>query len=222
VPVFEPWIPISVMTEWCDAVRHAQTDDQRQVISNQLWANSVRSKMWLIHALQPYASECRHGMGYVWGCPLGLLASCFAAVWGPTWPIAMCGVTPLAMTLIPQIAHTARYYPDPAWTRVLIPTDPAYMVYPTGRAFVRPSLIIHTNVEKMSDATFTAWWATIPMNTCVVLQGNNYTQLAENLRPMDSLSQFYETLITGRHETYFLDRLPCEGFDRFMWGGRKV
>jgi hypothetical protein len=79
------------------------------------------------------------------------------------------------------------------------------------------SLIINTSTEHVDQATFDKWLAGVPSMSPVILQGNNYYELAEHIRCADSLEDFKR-----KNYLKYVDKsmvIDCGNFERYMTMG---
>jgi len=80
-----------------------------------------------------------------------------------------------------------------------------------------PDTIINTSCEHIVN--FRNWFDAIPINTLVVLQTNNYFEIAEHVNCSKSLQDF--SIITPLQKVLFEGELEIENYTRFMRIGYK-
>jgi hypothetical protein len=80
-----------------------------------------------------------------------------------------------------------------------------------------PNTIINTSCEHIHD--FSSWYDKIPAGKYIVLQSNNYHDVAEHVNLSESLEEFAAQ--TPMHEVLYEGELPLEKYTRWMRIGIK-
>ena len=75
-----------------------------------------------------------------------------------------------------------------------------------------PDTIINTSCEHIEN--FKKWYNKIPQGKLVILQSNNYTEIAEHVNTSNTLEEFSKTV--PMTETLFEGKLELEKYTRFM------
>jgi hypothetical protein len=186
---------------WMDAIRNS--DDPKRTLES-FWKGQLRSKRWLIEELTPFIVE---PMSFdIHGGWNGVLASMIFQSNMPVKNIRSVDIDPSCeetcrtMNKLEEIAGRFRAVTADMCT---IRTD--------------ADVIINTSCEHISQNEYDMWLSSIPQNSLIVLQSNDY-KIAEHVRVVDSLEEFVKQCdIDVEYSGEF--ELPL--YTRYMIIGRK-
>lgn len=186
---------------WMDAIRNS--DDPKRTLES-FWKGQLRSKRWLIEELTPFIVE---PMSFdIHGGWNGVLASMIFQSNMPVKNIRSVDIDPSCeetcrtMNKLEEIAGRFRAVTVDMCT---IRTD--------------ADVIINTSCEHISQNEYDMWLSSIPQNSLIVLQSNDY-KIAEHVRVVDSLEEFVkQSDIDVEYSGEF--ELPL--YTRYMIIGRK-
>lgn len=83
-----------------------------------------------------------------------------------------------------------------------------------------PRLVINTSTEHVDQDTFNRWRDQLPVNTPIILQGNNFFDNPEHVRCSHNMSEFKQQNPLGRY--IYETEIDCGSFTRFMTIGYKI
>lgn len=84
----------------------------------------------------------------------------------------------------------------------------------------RPSLVINTSTEHISQTTFESWLEKIPKFVPIILQGNNYFSCEEHIRCSIGLDDFKQ--MNHLDSIKYEGELDCKQFTRYMTIGYRL
>lgn len=158
---------------WMDAIRNS-SDSKRTLES--FWKGQLRSKCWLIEELTPFITE---PMSFdIHGGWNGVLASMIFQSNIPVKNIRSVDIDPACeetcrtMNKLEEIAGRFRAVTADMCN---IRTD--------------ADVVINTSCEHISQDQYDMWLSSIPQNSLIVLQSNDY-KIDEHVRVVDSLEEF--------------------------------
>lgn len=190
---------------WMNVLRDEKQETQHRLLEN-FWDSQIRSKAWLINAVQHYFPNTR-GRIYILGGWYGLMAQ-------------------LMVDNFPNINRVYSIDNDPKcieYGKSLSNGDSKIMFLARGMetfdSYVNPQLIINTSTEHITEESYKSWWSVIPEGTPIVLQGNNLFDCAEHIRCNKSLDEFNKN--NPIDDIVFTGQLSCGHFDRYMTLGYK-
>jgi hypothetical protein len=80
-------------------------------------------------------------------------------------------------------------------------------------------IVINTSTEHLTREKYNSWFEKIPSNTLVVLQNNNYREIAEHINCHDTVDDFAKN--SNLSNILFKDTLELPLYNRFLVIGRK-
>lgn len=195
-----------VLIKWMNVIRNTDGDTQYRLLEN-FWGSQIRSKAWLVNELKQLFPEI-NGNVYIFGGWYGVLA---------------------------QLVHdnfssiNSIYSIDNDFTCVqkgyMLCSNPEKIIFVCSNmedytTYVNPGLIINTSTEHVSQEIFDSWKSKLPINTPIVLQGNNLFDCDDHIRCHNNLDEF--NLYNQLDKIFFTDELLCDyHFKRFMTIGYK-
>lgn len=190
-----------------NVIRDTSGIEQYRLLEN-FWESQLKSKAWVINTLKSLDLSIT-GDVYIFGGWYGVLGS-----------------------LIKENFSYERIYSidiDPSCERMGKKLDDQIsfitvnMVDFTFKNRSNVGLIINTSTEHISQETFDLWMKTLPSNTPIVLQGNNFYECTEHIRCTKNLEDFKNSNLLMQY--IYTGELGCQGptgpFTRFMGIGYK-
>ena len=174
-------IPNKLLSKWMEFIR--ENPEHAQRFTECFWPSQLRSKSVALDMLapdlaiyHPYGSRC-HDI-YIFGGWYGVFAQLFASRYA-NCKIHNIDVDPSCefvfnkINIYPQITHTT--------------DNMATFKYPT-----KPTYVINTSTEHVTQETYDIWWNNIPSGTKYLIQSNNFFALEEHIRCSDTMDEFLD------------------------------
>lgn len=186
---------------WMNTIRDTLDDDARNRILECFWSSQLSSKTWLINTI-----------------PKGTDTSAITVYGG--WYGTLGGMLTDTCTLSRPVI-SIDIDPSCAIVGSVLNPDVTYKTQDMRMGDETPAtLIINTSTEHIDQATYDAWWANLPKNVVVILQGNNYRNHPEHIRCAESLEDFM--VANPLDSILYQGSLDCVQFTRYMTIGYKV
>ena len=166
---------------WMQAIRNSP-DPMRTM--DAFWRGQIKSKEWLIEALEKMLSEHPGLTVEIHGGWVGLLASLLFQSNLKIQKITSIDIDPICES----IAIDMNKGEEITGKFSAVTTDMC-------EYSMSGDLIINTSCEHLAEDKLNRWIKNLPRNSFVVLQSNNYN-IPEHIRPADSLCDF-EKQISG-------------------------
>ena len=189
---------------WMDAIRNSE-DKERTLES--FWDGQIKSKLWLIEALEKHKS-IRNADCVIHGGWNGVLACMMFNSELGIKHITSIDIDPKCK----EIASTMnkRYEMEGKFESVT--SDMCDYEYKR-----EPYFVINTSCEHIAD--FDTWYNKIPSGKIVILQSNNYIGLPEHVNCSKTLKDFNNK--TPMQEVLFQGELYLDKYSRYMRIGVK-
>lgn len=160
---------------WMDAIRNS--DDKYRTLES-FWKGQVRSKIWLIEALEQYLHDISYDI-VIHGGWNGVLAS-------------------LLFNSNINIKHIRSYDIDPTCEKIATTVNKRQEMEGRFRAILgdstrqlyRSDVVINTICEHLTQEQYNSFLNLAPDDAVIVLQSNNYFDCDEHVRCASSLSEF--------------------------------
>lgn len=202
--------------DWMNLVRETEDSSLRYEFLEAFWESQILSKYWMIEEIKRTIQKTNEAKK--------ILDNSFAYVFGG-WH----GMN--AMLLADNIPELSLIYSidkdakNELNGKKLSKYDKriAFQTYDMkdfpkrGYNPINTALIVNTSTEHITQEEYNQWISKIPPRTWVVLQGNNYHDVSEHVRPAKSLEHFLE--INPLDAVWFSGELDCKQFTRYMMIG---
>lgn len=211
--------PISITTadisNWAQAIRNLPTHEQRTQALDALWDTQLNSKAWLVTNLERFSMPGAPENIYIFGGWIGTLATMLFA---STININKCrsiDIDPWCESVADTVNKT---YEMDDWRFKATTADMATYQY---QGDIRPTIVINTSAEHVTQEVYNQWYNQIPQGTLVVVQSNNYDTLesGQHIRCSYSLEAFATANNVTNH--YYLGQLDNQQYTRYMAIWRK-
>jgi len=162
---------------WIDAIR--SSDDRYRTLES-FWKGQIKSKIWLIDNLTAHVASNSNNI-VIHGGWNGVLASLIFQSTIQTNKIVSIDIDPKCE----EIARTMNKIEDISGKFEAITCSMDEYQY---KFF--PDIVINTSCEHITQETYDKWLKNIPRGAIIVLQSNNYFELEEHIRCVNSISEF--------------------------------
>jgi hypothetical protein len=190
---------------WMDAIRNS--NDRYRTLES-FWKGQIKSKIWLIDNLKSYITSDNNNI-VIHGGWNGVLASLlFQSSIQINKVIsidinAQCEEIATTMNMIEHISGKFK--------SVTCSMDEYQYEF-------FPNIIINTSCEHINQDTYNLWLSKIPNGSVIVLQSNDYFQLAEHIRCSENIDHFIKQ---SNIKVLFSNTLKLPKYNRFMLIGTK-
>jgi len=202
------YIDLKDVAFWMDAIRNSEN---HYSVLESFWKGQLQSKEWLIDNLRSYIPVDKTKIDVVihggWN---GVLAS---LLYNSGMPIDIiksididedCKV--VADTINKRQEMTDKFF--------AITSDMCFYEYD-----IEPDIVINTSTEHLTNDKYDLWFEKIPNDCLVVLQNNNYTDIAEHVNCYNTVDDFANNC---KLNTILLtDTLELPLYNRFLIIGHK-
>ena len=198
-------IVINDIKYWMDAIRISE-DKERTLES--FWGGQIKSKLWLIEALEKHKS-IRNAECVIHGGWNGVLACMMFNSELGIKHITSIDIDPKCKEIASMM--NKRYEMEGKFESVT--ADMCEYEYKR-----EPYFVINTSCEHITQEQYNTWLDNIPLGSQIILQSNNYFEHKEHVNCMQSLSDFERKSnlrVTEKAE------LELEKYTRYMLIGRK-
>jgi hypothetical protein len=211
-------IPLSITTldisNWAQAIRNLPTHEQRTRALDALWDTQLNSKAWLVTRLEQYSMPNAPENIYIFGGWIGTLAS---MLFNSTIYINKCrsiDIDPWCESIADTVNKT---YEMDNWRFKATTADMATYQYQSD---IRPTIVINTSTEHVTQEVYEQWLNNIPPGTLIAIQGNNFYSCPEHIRCQQSLEQFNRDNLVPTNP-YWTGQLVLPQYTRYMTIWRK-
>ncbi len=188
--------------QWMNVIRETQGAEQYRILES-FWESQITSKQWILDTLETLNMSC-YGSVYIFGGWFGVLGG----------------------MLLDNHKNIKVYSVDmdPNAKRIGEKMNPdVHFITSDMKDFSfqeRPSCVINTSTEHVSQQTFDDWMHQVPKFLPIILQGNNYFSCSEHVRCSESLEHFKKMnpLDINKYE----GELDCKQFTRYMTIGYRL
>jgi len=189
---------------WMDAVRNSSN---RYRTLESFWKGQVRSKVWLVEALEKQTLGVALKI-VIHGGWNGVLASILFNSSLPIRGIHSYDIDPDCE----ETARTVNKRQEMQGRFRAITGDSTQQLY-------HGDIVINTICEHLTQAQYDQWLNLVPINAIIVLQSNDYFDCEEHVRCHSTLKEFQEQ---SAIEVLYHDELKTPLYTRFMLIGRKI
>jgi hypothetical protein len=164
-----------------DALR--RFPDHRERLLDCFWRGQIESKTWLIDILNDRVdTSCKHNI-YVFGGWYGVLsAMLFDSARFPIAKIRSIDIDPRCEAIAD---HVNKINEMNEWRFKAFTASMDDWEYDH-----RPTLVINTSTEHVTQEVYDSWYDWIPAGTMVVIQGNDFFSCNEHIRCSKNLDEF--------------------------------
>lgn len=189
--------------QWMNVVRKYKGEEQYRILES-FWESQLTSKQWIIDTLTN-KNIVVYGSVYIFGGWFGVLGGMLLDNFDHITKVYSIDIDPnvkiIGQQLNPDVTFITSDMQD-------------------FRFEEKPSLIINTSTEHVSQETFDLWLKTIPKFVPIILQGNNYFSCNEHVRCTNDLEEFKK--VNFLDSVKYEGELDCTQFKRFMVIGYKL
>jgi len=189
--------------QWMNVVRETEGKEQYRVLES-FWESQINSKQWILNVLNDLNMSC-YGSVYIFGGWFGVLGGMLRDEYKHINEVYSVDLDPEAKRIGEKLNPDVKF----------ITSD-----MKTFSFAERPSLVINTSTEHITQDTFNTWIENVPKFLPVILQGNNFFSCPEHIRCSNSLKQFQEMNVLST--TKYEGELDCKQFTRYMTIGYKL
>lgn len=226
LPLANIHIPAQRFIDWVNLIRKTEDVSLRYEFLEAFWESQIVSKHWMIEEFK------QTSMNYLTSCDPAskakpILPGSFAYVFGGWHGLA-------AMYLVDNIPELALVYsidknPKNVLNGETLSTNDRKIAFQTYemedfplRAYnpINTVLVVNTSTEHLTQEQYNKWIKSVPPRTWVVLQGNNYSELKDHVRPANNLQHFLE--MNPLDIVWYSGELDCKQFTRYMAIGYKL
>jgi hypothetical protein len=202
------YIDLKDIAFWMDAIRNSEN---HYSVLESFWKGQLQSKEWLIDKLQNFIPVDKTKVDVVihggWN---GVLASLLYNSGIPVDQIRSIDIDencePVAIMINKRQEINNQFR--------AITADMCVYEYD-----IIPDIIINTSTEHLSKDKYNIWFDKIPKGCLVVLQNNNYKEIAEHVNCYNTVDDFYKH--SNLTDVLFKGTLKLPLYDRFLVIGRK-
>lgn len=189
--------------QWMNVIRQHQGKQQYRILES-FWESQLTSKQWIIDSLnQKYIPV--YGSIYIFGGWFGVLGGMMLDEFKNITKVYSIDVDPNAETIGRQLNPDVNF----------VTCDMQEFIFNE-----RPSLVINTSTEHISQTTFDLWLEKIPKFVPIILQGNNYFSCEEHIRCAVGLDDFKQ--MNRLDSIKYESELDCKQFTRYMTIGYRL
>jgi|TARA_X000000950_G_scaffold146324_1_gene180789 hypothetical protein len=199
-------IDIEDVLFWMDAIRNS---DNRYRTLESFWKGQVKSKIWLIEALEKHNRSIMNADVVIHGGWNGVLSS-------------------LLFNSNLGIRHITSIDIDRTCENTANTINKRYEIQGKFNSITQdmvtykydkpPYLIINTSCEHINQEQYLEWLSNVPKSSTVVLQSNNYFELDEHINCSKNLEEFVKK---SNLKVDVAETLSFEKYDRYMIIGKK-
>lgn len=201
-------IDSSTVIIWMNAIRESNDSVRFRLLEN-FWDSQLRSKSWLLNCIKMYFPTLS-GRVYVCGGWYGVLSKLI---------VDNFATKVYSIDIDDRCVELGKLLCGYDEKIFFLTRDMAEF-----NSYVDPQLVINTSTEHITTHQYENWIDNVPMNTPVIIQGNNYYDCSDHIRCYDTLEEFNKNNYIGN--IIFTDKIKClkkDGyFYRFMTMGYKT
>lgn len=177
------------------------------------WRGQIESKAWLIDKLNDVCDNDPAHNIYIFGGWYGVLATMlFDSAKFPINLIRSIDIDPSCEAVADQVNKSNEME---KWRFKAFTSDMCRWEYDHP-----PTMVINTSCEHVDQNTYDLWYEKIPLNTIVVLQGNDFFSCKEHVRCSNTLAEFVSQ--SGDfQQTFYVGENDVVEYNRYMLIGMK-
>lgn len=220
IPLADFSIPAERFIHWMNLIRKTEDSELRYEYSEAFWESQIVSKHWMIQEFKKVSVDYLSSCVPEWKAK-PILPGSFAYVFGGWHGLA-------AMYLVDNIPELSLVYSIDKNPKNVLNGETlcnhdrriAFQTYEMEdfplRAYnpINTVLVVNTSTEHITQEQYDKWIKSVPPRTWVVLQGNNYSELKDHVRPANSLQHFLE--MNPLDQVWYSGELDCKQFTRYM------
>lgn len=191
---------------WFNAIRNV-ADSERYRCLEAFWAGQIDSKVWLVDTLNKIQTSPANI--YIFGGWIGVLASIlFQASTFKIEKIRSIDLDPWCEGVADTLCKPHEMVD---WNFKARTSDMSSYEYEWG---IKPTIVINTSTEHVTQETYNTWWNKIPAGTLVVAQGNNFFSCSEHVRCSNGVEEFcQQNHVVNPH---YVGSMPHDLYTRYM------
>ena len=193
-------VSVNTVIGWMNTIRNLP-ENQRYRALESFWDTQLASKLWILKTIKEYKLDVSNV--YIFGGWTGVLSS---------------------LLLSDKDLNVKKVYSidiDP-WCKPIAESMCIYDIrfaaicddMKSFNMYGEPSLVINTSTEHVSQEVYNIWYDTIPANTNVIIQGNNFFSCKEHVRCSKNVDDFM--LMNRVKNLSYSGELPNSQYTRFM------
>jgi hypothetical protein len=213
IPLSSFNIPAQRFIDWINLIRQTEESSLRYEFLEAFWESQLISKYWMVDGLKKTINKTSEAKK--------ILPNSFGYVFGGWHGLS-------AMMLVDNIPEFSLIYSidkdskNELNGKKLSTYDKriAFQTYDMKdfslRAYnpINTALVVNTSTEHISQEEFNQWIKNVPPRTWVVLQGNNFEEVEEHIRPAKNLEHFMQ--MNPLDAVWYSGELDCKQFTRYM------
>lgn len=191
---------------WFNALRNLPIEERTRAL-DAFWAGQIDSKVWLVESLTNVDLPLNYNI-YIFGGWIGILASLLLQTDQRIGKIRSIDLDPWCEEVADMICkpHEMNGWRFKARTGNMMTYE-----YEWG---IRPHVVINTSTEHVDQETYNAWYDSIPADTWVVAQGNDFFECEEHVRSTKDLETFMQ--VNSVVDPIYAGSLPHDLYTRYM------
>jgi hypothetical protein len=201
------------LAHWATAIRNIPDHSQRTRALDALWWGQLASKGWLVNHLTDYIMEGAPTNIYIFGGWIGILGSMLLQSTINVQKCRSIDLDPWCEAIADQVNKN---YEMDDWRFKAITADMSTYQYQSD---IRPTVVINTSTEHVTQPIYDQWYNNIPRGTLIVAQGNNFFSCDEHIRCSTNLQEFLQQ--NKVENAYYTGELPTTEYTRYMAIWRK-
>ena len=220
LPLANITVPAQRFIDWMNLIRKTDDGSLRYEYMEAFWESQIVSKHWMMQEFNRIRTEYLESCVPEWKAK-PVLPGSFGYVFGGWHGLA-------AMYLVDNIPELTLVYSIDKNTKnelhgeILSNHDRriAFQTYEMEdfplRAYnpINTVVVVNTSTEHIIQEQYNKWIKSVPPRTWVILQGNNYSEITDHVRPAKSLEHFLE--MNPLDQVWYSGELDCKQFTRYM------
>jgi hypothetical protein len=202
------YIDLKDIAFWMDAIRNSEN---HYSVLESFWKGQLQSKEWLINKLKTFIPVNSLKVDVVihggWN---GVLASLLYNSGIPVDQIRSIDIDESCKDVASMINKRQEINNQ----FCAITADMCFYDYD-----ITPNVVINTSTEHLTKEQYNLWFKKIPDNCLVVIQNNNYKEIAEHISCYNTVDEFCDN--SNLKEVLFKGTLELPLYNRFLIIGRK-
>ena len=202
------YIDLKDIAFWMDAIRNSEN---HYSVLESFWKGQLQSKEWLIDKLRNFIPVDETKVDVVihggWN---GVLAS---LLYNSGMPVNQIRSIDIDESCEP-VANMINKRQEINNQFKAITADMCFYEYD-----IKPNVVINTSTEHLSNDNYNTWFDKIPKGCLVVLQNNNYNEIAEHINCYDTADEFCKN--SNLKTILYKGTLELPLYNRFLVIGRK-
>lgn len=188
---------------WMDAIRNSE--DRYRTLES-FWKGQVNSKLWLVEELEKLLPHRNYSIEICAGWN-GVLASLLFNSNIPISDISSIDIDPSCEETATTI--NKRYHIEGRFQAITADMSTYYF---------GSDIIINTSCEHLTQEEYDRWLDRVPVDSLIVLQGNNFTEIDEHIRCAFDIEDFVKI---SNIDPLFSGTLKLPKYDRYMIIGKR-